>query len=203
VICFEPHLGARRVSLWLLFVTVIVTQLSACVSSPPRAWIQSSRLPDVVIDPKRLIVLSEVGGEFGQEYANGFENQLGLALKDCGFEVNVERVYSVPPNDRVMNRMKEFAPDSTLTIRRTGGTAYVGGSLFHAVYDAKLYDATGTTLVWRASIGMSRESAKSWTAAGMTKLLTELGETLALDLASKLKADQIFRSCGSVKQSAK
>jgi len=156
--------------------------MAACVSTT----IQSNRAQDYTQQPKRLFVITNIGSDFGPEYAEAFRGALTRIAKDCGAEVEVSFLNPVELDEGVHDRkQKAFNADTLLSVRRAGGTKD-GYGLFQVIYDARLIDLATKKIVWRSSMTFHRNRIVP---------IEKRGEALAVDLTNQMKDDQIFRSC--------
>ena len=168
----------------LIFVSVFLT---ACAIPYAPARISSNKAPTYSKEAKRLFVMTDIGSEVRQLYADAFKKKIQVFAKQCGMELETSTLNALELDSSVhTTRMKTFNADTVLQIRRNGGTTYQG-VLIWAIYDVKLIDlATGST-VWRAKFNFQLGGDFSSEAAR--------GEALATDLSNKMKVDGVFGSC--------
>ena len=177
------------------FRRVAIVALSLVLwACAPATRVQSNKAQDYANEPKRVFVLTDVGSDFGDEYAQAFQERLTGIAKDCGAVLEVSRVSSLElDNSARTTRMNEFKPDVVLSIFRAGGTRNQYG-LFHVIYDARLQDVESKKLVWRANFSFHR--------GGGLIPIADRGRALAVDITNRMKQDGIVRSCPVIKPAA-
>ncbi len=169
---------------WVVsFLTSILVACGATLSH-----IISNRDQSYTAEPKRIFVVSGIGNEFSEDFAEPFQAKLTAIAKDCGAELQVSRLTPLELNENIhTERMKSFNPDSLIVITRTGGTVNQYGRRVNADYDVKFVDVGSNKAVWRASVRVYRGSS--------LVPFKDQAEALAINLTNKLKEDQILRSC--------
>ncbi len=163
--------------------------LTACVAP---TQIASNKAQDYTAQPKRLFVVTDVGSEFGDEFANSFQTKLIAIASDCGTSAELSRISALELDDRARAReIDTFKPDSFLSVRRNGGTKLTNGAIVDVIYDVRLVDVETKRIVWRAAVTFYR---------GGTAIVStaERGAALAVDITNRMKEDKIFRGCAVI-----
>jgi len=169
-------------------IIVLSFVIGACA---PATRVQSNKAQDYTSEPKRVFVLTDVGSDFGDEYAQAFQERLVGIARDCGAVIEVSRINPLElDNSARTARMKDFNPDVVLSIFRAGGTRNQSG-LFHVIYDVRLQDVQSKKMVWRANFNFYR--------GGGLIPVADRGRALAVDITNKMKEDGIVRSCPVIK----
>jgi len=154
--------------------------------------ISTNKAQNYTTEPKRIFVLTDIGSDFGTEYANGFQRKAISIVKDCGAEMQVQFLSALELDESTYDqKRKAYKADTVLSIKRAGGTKSEYGVLIQVIYDIKLYDTLSNKVVWRANTTFSR--------GGGLIPVVERGETLAIDLTNKMKEDKVFQSCPLIK----
>lgn len=166
----------------LLTVIAGLLMMAACVSTK----IQSNRAEDYAQQPKRLFVITNIGTDFGSEYAEAFRGALTRIAKACGAEVEMSILAPLELDESVHDqKRKAFNADTVLSVRRAGGTRDAYG-LLNVNYDSRLINLATNKTVWRSSMTFHRNRLVA---------IEKRGEALAVDLTNKMKDDRIFGSC--------
>jgi hypothetical protein len=169
-------------------ITAISTciALAGCANPTSVRW---NKADDYTGRPVRVLLVSDVGAEFGDDFASGFSRQFKTLASGCGSELDVVRI---PAGDRSRvedsPRVRSYGPDALLSVRRSGGTRHASGDLFHVTYDVRLIDMSQRKTVWRASADFYRGAPV--TPAG------DRGTVLANDLVSQMVEAVIWKDCG-------
>jgi hypothetical protein len=167
---------------WLLF--------SACVTP---TQISSNKAQDYTAEPKRVFVVTDVGTDFGEDFANAFQAKLLAIAADCGSAAQLSRISALELDDRARVReVDTFKPDTFLSIRRNGGTKLPNGALVDVIYDVRLIDIQSKRIVWRAAVTFYRGGTAVVSAA-------DRGAALAIDITNRMKEDHVFRTCEVIK----
>jgi len=167
-------------------ITVSFLLLTACVAP---TQIASNKAQDYTAQPRRLFVVTDVGTDFGEDFANSFQAKLIAITADCGAAAELSRISALELDDRSRaNEVATFKPDTFLSIRRNGGTKLSNGALLDVVYDVRLLDVQSKRIVWRAAVTFYR---------GGTAIISsaDRGAALAVDITNKMKEDKVFRGC--------
>ncbi len=164
-------------------LAVCCALLAACA---PQTRIVTNKASDFTREPKRIFVLSDIGDEMGKGFGVGFQRKIAALFQRCGIDTESVYLSALELDESIYaKKIEAYRPDSLLAIRRAGGTKDPNGVIVQANFDVRLTDVQSTKVVWRANIN---------TRGGFGMAVT-VGEALALELANKLKEDQILRSC--------
>jgi ABC-type branched-subunit amino acid transport system substrate-binding protein len=165
----------------LAFAAITLVLLAACATVPN---ITSNRAADYTGAPKRIFVITDIGTEYGKQYADAFQTRFIAAAKECGAEVQMLRTTPLDVDDNAQaQKIRAFAPDAILRFRRNGGTNS-GGALVHVIYDARLIDLPTTKSVWRAVVNFHMGSIGFG--------LVDRSADMAADIVEKMKADRLL-----------
>ena len=164
--------------------------LCACVAP---TQISSNMAQDYTAQPKRLFVITDVGSDFGDAFANSFQSKLLNIAADCGSALQLSRISTLELDDSARrSEIATFKPDTFLSIRRNGGTKLQSGQIVDIIYDVRLIDIQSKRIVWRAAVTFYRGGTAVVSAA-------ERGTALAVDITNKMKEDHVFRACEVIK----
>src|SRR5580765_4544364 len=168
----ESHMGKVGRTLAAFGLLLV----SACAAP---TQISSNKAQDYTAQPTRLFVVTDVGSDFGNEFANSFHAKLINIASECGSAAEVSRISALELDDSTRRReIDGFKPDVFLSIRRNGGTKMSSG---------QLVDIQSKRIVWRAAVTFYR--------GGTIIPSTDRGAALAVDITNKMKEDHIFRTC--------
>jgi len=167
----------------LIFVSIIV---SACAA--PRSQITSNKAENYSTEPKRIFVVTDVGSDFGKDFADSFQSKLITIARGCGADVEVSTISTLELDNNVHSKkLKNFGADTVMTVKRNGGTR-TNGVLNHVIYNVKITDIQNKKTVWRANVNFHRGGSFVVSTA-------ERGQALAVDIINKMIEDKIFNSC--------
>lgn len=170
-------------------------QVSACLAAllvagcaaPTR--IASNKASTYTTTPSRIFIITDIGSEWGAEYANAFEQKFSDISKACGVSIRLSKISSLELDDTARQAsMKSFEPDALLAIRRNGGTIS-GATVINMRYDLRLADPVSNKVVWRADASVVR---------GAYLPMAQRGETVAIEISNKMKADGLYGNCAPV-----
>jgi|GEM_PF-1819442 len=155
-------------------------------SAPRPANFTSNKAQDYNAAPTKIFVITDIGTDFGEDYANAFQEKFVTLLNSCNVESEVSRIviYDHAVEAR-QQRLKQYKPDTLLTIKRNGGTAQQN-ALKSVTYDIKLIDLKTNATVWRATTDYEK---------GDFLKLKERGTEFASELVAKMSSDALLRSC--------
>ena len=171
-----------RSATWMALVASV--SLAACVS-PTR--IESNTASGIAIEPKKLFVFSHIGNEFGDGFYQPFTDRFSAQLRTCGVDSAMTTVGDLDLDNNIhTEKMKSFAPDYTLAIRRNGGTR-MDGRIVHVIYNVQMAQVPSTRNVWRANVNFYR--------GGTVIPIADRGEALADDLVNQMVADGLLKNC--------
>ncbi|PRC91792.1 hypothetical protein [Solimicrobium silvestre] len=182
-----------NVSIFRTFCSVLICgALSACVIP---AQIETNKAASYTDEPKRIFVITDIGSEWGKDFANGFQQKMTSIAKVCGADsqflfVSGLELDSVKPDAQ----MQAFHPDTLLSIKRVGYILDPTGKVVVTQnYDVRLLDVKTNKTVWRANMKFSGTNGEMISSLMYSK--SERGESLAMDMTNRMKDDKIFRSC--------
>ena len=182
-------MGISRIAL----LALVCTFLAGCA---PATKIASNKAAGYSFEPKRMFIFTDIGSEFGNDFATAFQTKFTSIAQDCGVAVGLSRMSKLELDENIhINRMKSFNADTLLSIRRSGGTRrdLTDSGIFHVIYDIRLMDVQSSKVVYRATSDFYR--------GGTVIPITERGEALAVDITNKMKEDQVLRGCAPIKTS--
>jgi hypothetical protein len=111
--------------------------LAGCANPTSVRW---NKADNYAGKPARVLLVTDIGSEYGDEFAAGFTRQFTALAAGCGASLDTVRT---SPNDRAraedQPRARDYAADTVLSIRRSGGTRS-GGLVIHVIYDIRLIE---------------------------------------------------------------
>lgn len=160
--------------------------INACASS---ASTTSYKSPAYDRNPKGVVVIQSVTEFFLATYAPTIHQVLSQDMAGCGIvsrpitkytQENVADLGNQSAQLDISAKVKEINADGVLTIAQTSNTR-TNGTLTHMTYAATFFDITLKRVVWKAQIDISNGH--------------DAASVLANEIASRLAADGVFRSC--------
>jgi hypothetical protein len=159
--------------------------ISGCV---PLNHIVANKDANYTKTPKRILVVSDVGSDFGDDFRHAFHSELNLVAGECGTTIQV--IFRSPlelDTDLYAKRLQAFNADSFMTVYRAGGVLE-SGIFIEMNYDARLMDISSKKMVWRAAVKFRR-------AGTLYKSMENQGKTLAIDVTNQMKSNRLFGDC--------
>lgn len=182
----------REIGLKLALVLPLL-YVSGCVAPTE---IVSTKAERILVEPKRVFLIIDIGDDFGQEFFDSFNRKMDSIVKDCGAQLSISQVKPLELDQSTHTTlMKAFRPDALLLLGKSGSVhkVYQGGTplLYNVSYDVRLFEQPANVPVWRAGVTFFR--------GGTVIPLKKRGEALAVEITNKMKQDKIFRSCEVIK----
>jgi S1-C subfamily serine protease len=168
---------------------LLATLVGACT---PSTRIAAVKATDYTAQPKRLFVVAVLDGSVTSDNRRDFSEALQRSIHACGVAVEVFLKSPLSFDDVEAQHRLAFQPDTVLIVRPLSRATNGYGAVIGTVHLAELSVAAAPELpgapakvVWKAEIGM-----------GLVYVNHEvIGETLAQDLANRMKGDGLFPGC--------
>lgn len=156
--------------------------------------IESNKAAAYTTVPTRIVLVTDLGTDFGADYAIAFMETFSKGAADCGITLLQSTSSWLGMNDKTQQEaIRTFGPDAVLTMRRTADSVVDRDkNVVIAAYDFGLVDQKSRKLVWRAQTRVARPYPQE---------MTREGQEFAVYVVSKMKQDELFGTCRKMAKS--